>query len=119
MRETLEIILGILIVLGALISIISAIGVIRLPDVYTRNHAASKGATLGVLLILFGAFMFYWIFEGHMNSRILLGIIFVFITSPVAGHLISRAAYNSNVPQWEKSVRDDLKAEKLKAPANR
>jgi multicomponent Na+:H+ antiporter subunit G len=109
MTETLEIIFAIVIVLGAIISVISAIGVIRLPDVYTRNHAASKGATLGVLLILLGAFLFYWILEGHMNFRILLGIIFVFITSPVAGHLISRAAYNTNVPLWEHSVRDDLK----------
>ncbi|WP_078544264.1 monovalent cation/H(+) antiporter subunit G [Litchfieldia alkalitelluris] len=109
MKENLEVILAFIIVLGALISLISAIGVIRLPDVYTRNHAASKGATLGILLILSCAFLFFWVEDGYMNARLLLGIIFVFLTAPVAGHLISRAAYYSGVPLWEKSGQDALK----------
>jgi multicomponent Na+:H+ antiporter subunit G len=114
MKEILELVFAVIIVIGALINLISAIGVIRLPDIYTRNHAASKGATLGILLILSSAFLFYWVREGHWNARILLGIIFVFMTAPVAGHLISRAAYNSGVPLWEKSGQDALKAKKQK-----
>ncbi|MFS0863702.1 monovalent cation/H(+) antiporter subunit G [Fredinandcohnia sp. 179-A 10B2 NHS] len=109
MKETLEILFGIIILFGSLLSILSAIGVVRLPDVYTRNHAASKSATLGVLSILLGTFLYFWVIEGYMNARVILGIVFVFMTSPVAGHLISRAAYNSKVPLWEKSGQDDLK----------
>ncbi|WP_449538402.1 monovalent cation/H(+) antiporter subunit G [Ferdinandcohnia sp. Marseille-Q9671] len=109
MIETLEILFGIIILFGALLSILSAIGILRLPDVYTRNHAVSKSATLGVLAILFGTFLYFWVIEGYMNARVLLGFVFLFLTSPVAGHLIARAAYNSNVPLWEKSVQDDLK----------
>ncbi|MCH1625509.1 monovalent cation/H(+) antiporter subunit G [Fredinandcohnia quinoae] len=109
MNEILEIVFGVIILFGALLSVLSAIGVLRLPDVYTRNHAASKSATLGVLSILLGAFLYFWVEEGYMNARLLLGIVFVFLTSPVAGHLISRAAYNSKVPLWDKSVQDDLK----------
>lgn len=109
MIETLKIIFAIIILFGSLISIVSTIGLIRLPDIYTRNHAASKSATLGVLFILFGTFLFFWQENGYMNSRLILAIVFVFLTAPVAGHLISRAAYNSGVPLWEKSVRDDLK----------
>ncbi len=112
MKENLELIFAIFIVVGALVSLIAAFGVIRLPDTYTRNHAASKGATLGILLILSCTFLFFWVEEGYMNARLLLGIIFVFMTAPVAGHLIGRAAYNSGVPLWEKSVRDDLKKKK-------
>jgi len=112
--ETLEIslniVFAIIILLGALISLISSIGVLRLPDVYTRNHAASKGATLGILLILFGALLYFWLHEGYINSRLLLGLVFIFMTSPVAGHLISRSAYYSKVPLWDKSVQDDLKS---------
>nr|WP_275695551.1 monovalent cation/H(+) antiporter subunit G [Fredinandcohnia sp. SECRCQ15] len=108
-NEILEIVFGVIILFGALLSVLSAIGVLRLPDVYTRNHAASKSATLGVLSILLGAFLYFWVEEGYMNARLLLGIVFVFLTSPVAGHLISRAAYNSKVPLWDKSVQDDLK----------
>lgn len=108
-EETLKIIFAIVILSGSLLSLASTIGLIRLPDVYTRNHAASKSATLGVLSILFGAFLFFWLENGYMNSRIILGAVFVFMTAPVAGHLISRAAYNSKVPLWEHSVQDDLK----------
>ncbi|MBD8070486.1 monovalent cation/H(+) antiporter subunit G [Bacillus sp. PS06] len=115
MKENLEIIFAAVIVLGAFVNLVGAIGVIRLPDIYTRNHAASKGATLGTLLILTAAFLFFWVEDGHMNARLVLGIIFVFVTAPVAGHLISRAAYNSGVPLWEKSGQDALKAKKQKA----
>ncbi|WP_163098835.1 monovalent cation/H(+) antiporter subunit G [Peribacillus alkalitolerans] len=109
MIEIGKIIAGVLLLIGAFLSLVTAFGIIRLPDVYTRNHAASKSATLGVMSILLGTFLYFYIEHGHFNSRVLLGILFIFITSPVAGHLISRAAYNTGVPLWEKSVQDDLK----------
>ncbi|MCA1031670.1 monovalent cation/H(+) antiporter subunit G [Bacillus timonensis] len=109
MTETLKIGFAVMILVGAFLSLVSSVGLIRLPDIYTRNHAASKSATLGILFILLGAFLFFWIEDGTMNARLLLGIVFVFITAPVAGHLISRAAYNSKVPLWEHSIQDDLR----------
>ncbi|WP_077619217.1 monovalent cation/H(+) antiporter subunit G [Bacillus sinesaloumensis] len=109
MTEMLKILFAVIILFGALLSLLSAIGIIRLPDVYTRNHAVSKSATLGVLSILLGTFLYFWVIEGYMNARVILGFVFLFLTSPVAGHLISRAAYNSKVPLWEKSTQDDLK----------
>ena len=104
-----EHVLGLVIFLGAIICAISAFGVIRLPDVYLRSHAATKSATLGVLLILAGAFLFFWLYLEHASAKLLLGIVFVFLTSPVAGHLNGRAAYRSGVPLWKGSVQDDLK----------
>jgi multicomponent Na+:H+ antiporter subunit G len=108
MIEISKFVVGFLILLGALFSLIAAIGVVRLPDVYTRNHAASKSATLGVLSILLGLFMYYLLIDHIANARVLLGIVFVFITSPIAGHLIMRAAYNVGVPLWKNTVQDDL-----------
>lgn len=105
------------IVIGSLLGVLSAIGLIRLPDVYLRSHAATKSATLGVLFVLAGAFLYLLIKEGHLSVKLLLGILFVFITSPVAGHLNGRAAYRSGVPLWRKSVRDDLKEAGLKKDA--
>ncbi|MFF2889219.1 monovalent cation/H(+) antiporter subunit G [Paenibacillus sp. NPDC057967] len=105
-----EWLLGILILLGAIVCVISVFGLIRLPDVYLRSHAATKSATMGVLLILFGGFLYFWLFENHISIKLLLGIVFVFITSPVAGHLNGRAAYRSGVSLWKGSVQDDLKA---------
>lgn len=104
-----ELLFVILILLGALFCAISAFGMIRLPDVYLRSHAATKSATLGVLCILIGTFFYFWLFLDVVSIKLLLGIVFVFITSPVAGHLNGRAAYRSGVPLWDQSVQDDLK----------
>jgi len=114
MTEISNFIIGFFILLGSILSLVAAIGVVRLPDVYTRNHAASKSATLGVIFILFGLFLYYLLTEHQVNSRVLLGIVFVFVTAPVAGHLISRAAYNIGVPLWKGSVQDDLKKARSK-----
>lgn len=110
--EIIRFFIGAFIALGAFLSLVAAFGVLRLPDVYTRNHAASKSATLGVMLVLLGTFLYFYLEEGHFNSRIILGIVFIFMTSPVAGHLISRAAYHKGIKLWEKSVQDDLRNKK-------
>jgi multicomponent Na+:H+ antiporter subunit G len=96
------------IVIGVIFIIVTAIGLIRLPDVYTRTHAASKSATLGVMFVLLGVFLHFWLIEGHINTRVLLAIAFLFITGPVGGHVIGRAAYLSGVKMWDKSVKDEL-----------
>lgn len=98
-----------LILIGGIISVISALGIIRFPDVYTRAHAATKSTTLGVLLSLVGAFIYIWMTESLISVRLILGIVFVFITAPVSGHLIIRAAYRSKVKMTEDTVEDELK----------
>lgn len=106
---TAELISTILVLIGAVFCALSAFGLLRLPDVYLRSHAATKSATLGVLCVLSGGFLYFWFTEGTVSFKLLLAILFVFITSPVAGHLNGRAAYRSGVPLWEGSVQDDLK----------
>ena len=103
-----ELFSSILVVLGAIFCGISAFGLIRLPDVYLRSHAATKSATFGVLCLLGGGFLYFWFKDGEISVKLLLAILFVFITSPVAGHLNGRAAYRSGVPLWKNSVQDDL-----------
>ena len=108
-KEIFEWIAILLILFGSIVSVISALGLIRLPDVYTRSHAASKSSTLAVLVSLLGAFIYFWEDDGFVSIRLILGIIFVFITAPVAGHLICRAAYRARVPLTEGSGDDELK----------
>ncbi|MFD1706551.1 Na+/H+ antiporter subunit G [Siminovitchia sediminis] len=105
-----EIIGATLILAGGVISVISALGIIRFPDVYTRSHAATKSTTLGVLLSLVGAFLYIWMTENYISVRLILGIVFVFITAPVSGHLMIRAAYRSKVKMTEDTVGDELQA---------
>lgn len=104
-----ELIGAILILIGSIVSVISAIGIIRFPDIYTRAHAATKTTTLAVLVALVGAFLYLWFSEAFISVRLILGIIFVFLTAPVSGHLILRASYRSGVKMSESTTEDELK----------
>lgn len=103
-----ELLIGLLVLFGAVVSALSAFGLVRLPDAYMRSHAATKSTTLGVLCILSGAFLYFMFYLDHVSAKLLLGIVFVFITAPVGGHLNGRAAHRTGVPLWKNSVRDDL-----------
>ena len=94
--------------LGVIFILVTAIRLIRLPDIYCLTHAASKSATLGVMFILLGVFLHFWLIEGIVNTRIILGIVFLFITGPVGGHVIGRSAYLTGVKMWDQSVKDEL-----------
>jgi multicomponent Na+:H+ antiporter subunit G len=108
-NESSEVIAAILILIGTVVSFLSAVGLIRFPDVYTRSHAASKSSTLGVLCTLLGTLLYFWMSEGYFSIRLILGIFFVFLTAPVAAHVMCRAAYRSDVKLAKESIQDDLK----------
>ncbi|TCT27062.1 multisubunit sodium/proton antiporter MrpG subunit [Melghiribacillus thermohalophilus] len=103
----IEIIISLLLIIGTFFILSSSIGVLRFPDVYTRLHAATKSATLGVASIMIAAFLFMLFDANIVSGKLILGILFVLLTSPVSGHMISRAAHHSGVKLWEKSIKDD------------
>lgn len=98
-----------LILLGSILSVISAIGLIRFPDVYTRAHAATKTTTVAVLITLVGVFLYFWLAEHFISVRVMLVILFVFLTAPVSGHLILRASYRAKVKMADTTIEDELK----------
>lgn len=110
-----ELIAAILILVGSIFIFLSAVGLVRLPDIYTRAHAASKSSTMGVMFTLVGTLLFFVLHEGFFSIRLILGIFFVFLTAPVSAHVILRSAYRSNVALAETSVQDDLRKFKEKA----
>jgi multicomponent Na+:H+ antiporter subunit G len=105
----IEIVISAFVILGAFLSLLGSIGILRFPDVYARLHAATKSATLGVISIMIAVFVHFHFVVGLFSGKVLLTIIFVFITAPVAGFMVSRSAYNTGVKLWDKSVQDDLK----------
>lgn len=104
----IETLVVIMVISGTVLSLLSSLGFLRLKDVYTRSHAASKSVTLGILFILLGTFIYFWFIHGVISVRLLLGIIFVFLTAPVAAHLVVRSAYRSGVQLSDSSVKDEL-----------
>lgn len=69
---------------------IAAIGFIRLPDVYSRLHVTGVIDTLGAPLVMLGAAIYLG--PQLAAGKLLLGIVFIAITSPLLGHLLARAA---------------------------
>ena len=104
----IEIIITILLLVGGLLSLISGIGILRLPDVYGRIHAASKVSTLGAITIMAAVFL-YFLIEGSFLPKLLLTIFFIFLTAPVAGLMMGRSAYRTGIKLSDKSTEDDLK----------
>ncbi|AOM82554.1 monovalent cation/H(+) antiporter subunit G [Salisediminibacterium beveridgei] len=103
-----EIVISIFLLVGASLSLLGAIGIVRFPDVYGRLHAATKSATLGVISIISGVFLYFLWIDGIVVGKLLLTIIFVFLTAPVAAFMIGRSAYNTGVKMWGNTQQDDL-----------
>lgn len=109
-----DILTGVFTIIGVFFTVVAAIGLIRFPDIYTRAHAASKSATLGVMFVLFAALLHVWVDQRVFDARLLLGLFFVLLTAPVGGHLIARAAHAQGVKLWDKSLQDALQEDKDK-----
>lgn len=87
-----------LMLIGVLFILIAAIGLIRMPDLYLRASASSKGATLGVTAVMIAAAVHFG--DLSIVSRAVAVIVFMALTAPVAAHLIGRTAYRGGVPFW-------------------
>jgi multicomponent Na+:H+ antiporter subunit G len=85
---------SVLILLGAVFSLLGALGVWCLPDAYTRMHSASKAGALGAILVLLGVLCAT---RGMAWLEILLAITVLLITAPLAAHAISRAGHMAGV----------------------
>jgi multicomponent Na+:H+ antiporter subunit G len=102
-----DIVRDIILIIGTSFLLLAAIGIIRMPDLYSRIQASTKASTLGVGCIILALAI-------HFNDiavtvRALLVIAFFFLTAPVAAHVIGRAAYFVGVPLWDRTIIDELR----------
>ncbi|GIO19721.1 Na+/H+ antiporter subunit G [Oceanobacillus oncorhynchi subsp. incaldanensis] len=108
MTAMIETIVTVFVVIGVFFAVVSAIGILRLKDVYSRAHASGKSATLGVIFIMLAVFI-HFLTQGEMNAKILLAILFLFLTAPVASLMVTRSAYRNGVKLDKNTITDDLK----------
>ncbi len=100
----LEIIVILLLAVGIFFMFTGAIGLLRLPDFYTRLHATGKCDTLGEVLIIFGLLLYHLFHYPEtplVPVKLLFLIIFIFLANPTATHAIMKAAYNTGVKPWK------------------
>ena len=108
---------GILWIVGSSFAFLAALGVLRMPDVFTRMQASTKASTLGLGCLLIGAALQF----GDLASIIRIVSIgaFTLLTTPVSAHVIARASYRADVPLWDGTVLDERRQALEQAQANR
>ncbi|GGC69749.1 monovalent cation/H(+) antiporter subunit G [Chelatococcus reniformis] len=100
----IELIGSLFILAGAVFLFSAGLGLLRMPDAYTRIQAGTKATTLGNMLVLAGLAFYHpgWIF------KLILVIYFVLMTNPVSSHALSRAAYRIRTPMTSATMADAL-----------
>lgn len=99
-----------LVVIGLAFTLSGAVGILRMPDVYSRIQCSSKTVTMGALPVLIALV----VAEGPVSSygsRALLVAALLLILNPAASHALARAAYKSGVPMWPGAVTDEPRAQ--------
>ena len=92
---------------GVFFSLSGAVGILRMPDVYTRVQCATKTITMGALPLLIALALAKGVVTTY-GSRALIIAVLVLIVNPVASHALVRAAYKTGVPMWRGSVVDEV-----------
>lgn len=103
-----DIAIVVFILAGCGFMLVSAIGIVRLPDVFARMHAAGKASTVGVSGLLLAAGLFFY--DEFLILRMLALIALIFATAPIATTAMARAAYRSG-PRKRKHLHYDEMAE--------
>jgi multicomponent Na+:H+ antiporter subunit G len=102
----LDVIGAVLVLLGALLCLVAAIGLVRLPDVLSRMHAATKPQTLGLLVLLTGLGL--TLRDLRVTGLLVLVAALQMLTAPISAHLVSRTAYRSRQFRTDLTVPDEL-----------
>lgn len=96
-----------LLVSGAFFVFISGLGLMRLPDFFSRMHAATKASSFGCGQIMLAVALYFW--EPWIVIKCVMVVLFIFATAPIAAHMLGRASYFLRIPMWPGTVIDELK----------
>jgi multicomponent Na+:H+ antiporter subunit G len=106
---------GILISLGAFFLLVGSVGLLRLPDFFSRTHATGKADTLGIILIISGL-LIVELSQGFLinSAKLLIIIAFVGLTNPTATNALAKAAFHFRMIPWFKKDNADALPKKEK-----
>ncbi|MGR5175438.1 monovalent cation/H(+) antiporter subunit G [Vibrio parahaemolyticus] len=97
----MEILTGILLCLGTFFVVVASLGVLRMPDLYTRMHASTKANTMGLTALL--AAVAIGIPDVSVVSRVLGTMLFILLTAPVATHLLGKSMHANGYKMWRRN----------------
>jgi multicomponent Na+:H+ antiporter subunit G len=105
-NAVLDVIAGICLMIGALLSLSAGVALMRFPDLLSRMHAATKPQVLGLLLVLTGCAL--RLRDAVDITTLLLVAVFSMATAPVAAHMIGRSGYRAGLARKDLLVVDEL-----------
>ncbi len=111
-RAALDFISAIFLLGGVFFMFVGALGVVRLPDAYHRIHAASICVTLGLSAMLIAAC--FHLGAASILMKSLITIAFIFVATPIGSHMLSKAAHDTNLDQWDHTLSDEFAEDKAK-----
>ena len=94
-----------LLLISASFALLAAIGLVRMPDVFTKMHAVSKAGAFGGSVLLMTA---AYIFGTPELMLILANIVFFYFTTPVAAQMLGKSAVIRKTKTWDKTSKDEL-----------
>ncbi|KGM08546.1 monovalent cation/H(+) antiporter subunit G [Cellulomonas bogoriensis] len=106
MTTAVDVLAGVLLVCGALLTLAAGVGLVRFPDLLARMHTATKPQVLGLILMLLGLAL--RLRSGPILWMLILVSLFQMLTSPVAAHMVARAGYRTGKVRRELLVVDEL-----------
>lgn len=95
-----EMIAALLMGLGLIFLVGSMIGMLRLPDFYSRVHASGNSETLGTMLVFLGLAVYSGV--SITSAKLLIILMFIFLGNPIGSHILTKAAYKTGHPVWTK-----------------
>lgn len=104
----LDVVVAALLLGGVSLALLAAVGLQQFDDVFARMHAATKPATLGLVMILAATAL--RLSDRGGVTKLLLVMVLQFITAPVGAHMVGRAAYRSGTELSERTQIDELAA---------
>ncbi len=107
----IEAIVSFLILAGSIFVLIAGLGTLRFPDIYCRIHPASKAVMLGLALPMIALFLVFPTMTTIV--KMFFTVLFIVLTTPVAAHLIARAAYREGIPACDENVVDEYNGQHL------
>ena len=110
MNIVLRVIIDLFIVGGCFFAFAGAVGIVRMPDTFSRMQSSTNITTLGILLTLVGAFLYFLLVMHSWGSAakvVVIGVLTV-VANPVGGHAVARAAYRIGVRPKRELVVDDF-----------
>lgn len=95
---------AILALVGSVIFFLSALGLIRMPDVYNRIQTGTKATTLGTVLVMIGISLYH----PEWAPKLVILILFILLTNPISSHVVARGAHFSGQKMTDKTIEDAL-----------